>query len=533
MKRTIFLPILAIFSSLMVTGCFTDKSSLDSDKFDEVKIASGSIPEIIRVEYLENISLTPLIDPGNADISDFSFKWEINQAPGSTEMVTLSTERTLNATITNKIVSSAYALIFTVKDEKHGVEYRKAWPVYVSSSFREGIVVADTKDGNSSDFNLIMDDNLTTSYNKGQNIKYGIWKTSTGSTHPALIKSITYALHKPTSILTKNVITAIYQNKEIEMYNCEDYSLYKNTEQIFPAKTASFDPQAFYTINNGYWILIANNIIYGFPSNQGITSFMVQASGTNYVDNAIVVPDNTNGAGPFAFWYNNNTGRIYNITAAYSTPMGGGEYTTQGSFNPGALPDRRIIAADISIDGATPAFLLKNNSTSNYELYAISFGYYDVNWNLIPSTPRLKADLPVALTSIINSAVSIFFASNDPVMYVVTPSKVYAILYGGGIVSYSEVYTAASGEQISKGKLFIQGRYRLNKGDFNSTSGPIYEAPLALNTKAIVLTTQSSEYAGNVYVIPITNTTTGTLNTASAKKYTGFGKIIDFTFQGQ
>ncbi len=526
MKRIIFLSILTIFSSIMFTGCFTDKSGLDTNTFDEVTIESGSIPDIIRVEYLENITLEPTITVGNnVELSDLSYKWEINQTSGYPTMVTLSEEKKLVTTITNKVLSNPYLLVLTVKDEKHGVEYRKSWPVYVSSSFREGIVVADTKDGNSSDLNLIMDNDITTSYTKGLNIKYNIWKTSTGGTHSALVKSLTYAYHKTYS---KNMIVAIYQDKDIEMYDCDNFSVYKTAEQIFPAKTSTSEPQAFYTINNTYWVLVVNNIAYGFPSNQAITSIMVPVSGTNYVDNAIVIPDNTNGSGPYAFWYNNNTGKIYNVTTAYTTPMGGGEYTTQGSFNPGALTDKRVIAGDISIDGATSVMLMKNNTTSNYELYGISFSSTQVS-----STPRLKADLPVALTSIINSAVSIFFASNDPVMYVVTSSKVYAVLYGGGVVSYSEVYTAASGEQISKGKLFIQGRYRLCKGDFNSTSGPIYEAPLALNTKAIVLTTQNSEYAGNVYVIPITNTTTGALNTASAKKYTGFGKIIDFTFQGQ
>ena len=61
----------------------------------------------------------------------------------------------------------------------------------------------------------------------------------------------------------------------------------------------------------------------------------------------------------------------------------------------------------------------------------------------------------------------------------------------------------------------------------------MYEAPLALNTKAVVVATQGSGNSGNIYVIPQSNTATGDLNTASAKKYTGFGKILDFTFQGQ
>ncbi len=534
MKRNIIKSIILFVASSFLTGCYNDKSSLDTVKFDAIEIESQSIPDILRVEYLENLTLEPVVKIGSGvDQSKVSYKWEINVSPGYPDLVEISKEKKLSVVITNKILSAAYTLVFTVRDEGHGIEYQKSWPVYVSSSFREGIVVADTKNGTSSDLNLIMDNEITTSYSKGANIKYGIWKAATGSDNPGLIKSLTYALHKPTSILTKNVITTIFADKDIRMYNCEDYSLYKNALQIFPAKGDSFDPQAFYTINSMYWILVVNNVAYGFGANQGITSFMLPVSGTNYVDNSVIIADNTSGTGPYALWYNNTTGKIYNVTMAFSSPMTGGEYTTQGTFNPGNLPDRRAIAGDISVDGHTPVLLMKNNVTSNYELYAISFAYEDANYTTIPSAPKLKVELPSALTSIINSAVSVYFAMNDPVMYVVTQSKVYSVSFGGGVVSYSERFTAPAGESFTKSKLFVQGRFRLNRKDFNSVEGPIYESALAFNTKAIVLSTQKGEYEGSVLLLPISNTTTGELNQSAMKRYQGFGKIIDFTFQGQ
>ncbi len=152
---------------------------------------------------------------------------------------------------------------------------------------------------------------------------------------------------------------------------------------------------------------------------------------------------------------------------------------------------------------------------------------------MTPSTPKLKVELPVALTAILNSAVSVFFNMFDPIMYVATPTKIYAVNFGGGIVSYSEKYSAPAGETITKAKLFVQGRYRLNRKDYNTTSGPIYEPALALNTKAVVVATSKAALQGDVYVIPFGASGTGDLNAAQAKKYTGFGKILDFTIQGQ
>lgn len=533
MKNIIYNSIVCFFILLLVSSCFQDKSSLDTNKIDEIVIEAPSMPSVLRVEYLEDVTFEPTIKVGDkVNPVGFTYRWEINQTPGYSDMVTLSTDRRLQATITSKILSAAYTLVFTVTD-RYGIEVQKSWPVYVSSAFREGIVVADTKDGVTSDLSLIMDQNVTTSYSKDLTIKRDIWKTATGSSHNSLIKNVTYALHKMSALLAKNMIVTISEDNDINMYDCENYSLYKNAQQIFPAKSATFIPQAFYTVNNTAWLLVANNKIYCINSNGIVTSFMLPVTGTNNVNNAVVIPDNSEGYGPLALWYDNTTGKIHNVTATYSTPAQGGEYTTQGVFNPANLPDRNLVAGDMSIDGRCPTMLMKNNTTGNYELYSISVSYEGVDYSTIPSTPKLKADLPSELSPIINSAVSVFFCMFDPIMYVATSSKIYAINFGGGVVSYSEKYSAPSGEQITRAKLYMQGRYRLDRDEFNTVEGPIYETPLALNTKAVLVATQKNTYEGNIYLIPQASSGNGTLDATQAKKYTGFGKILDFTVQGQ
>jgi len=216
----------------------------------------------------------------------------------------------------------------------------------------------------------------------------------------------------------------------------------------------------------------------------------------------------------------------------FTTPATGSPYTTQGVFDPQNIPNRTAVAGDVSMDGKTATMLLKDNSTGNYEIYGISFSYYDANYNSIPSSPKLKASVPESLTSIIDNAVSVVFNLFDPMMFVATSDKVYAVNFGGGVVSYQEVYTVASGE-IAKAKLFLQGRYKLYQKDFNQDSGPIFEAPLDLNANALVLAVNQGGNSGTIEIIPQSNTATGSLNIAGTKKYTGFGKILDFTFQGQ
>ncbi|MCK9304943.1 MAG: PKD-like family lipoprotein [Bacteroidales bacterium] len=534
MKRIIYTPVVMLIALLALSSCFTDKSSLDTNKIDEITIEAPDMPEILRVDYLGEVNFEPIVKKrGQTNPENVSYRWEITEIPGYSELSLLSNEKVLNTTIKNQILPVSYTLIFTARDEEHGIEYRKTWPLYVSSPFREGILVGYTNDGSTSDLGLIMDNNITTSYTGGSNIILDIWKNSTGSAKSALIKSLTYTLHKPTSILTKNVAVAIFADKDISMFDCENYSLYKSSDLIFPSKTPSFDPQAFYTISNAYWMLVANDKVHVFPNNQGTTSIYIPATGDNYIDNAIMIPAISGSYSPSAFWYNSNTGKIHQVTGAYATPAATSVYSTQGVFDPTSLSGRRIIAGDVAIDGFSATMLLKNESTGNYEIYSASFGYYDANWNNIPSAPKLKVDLPAALTSIINSAVSVFFNMYDPIMYVATSTKIYSVLFGGGVVSYSEKYSAPAGEQITLAKLYVQGRYRLNLADFDVEWGPIYESPLALNTKAVVVATKKGEYEGQIYVIPTGAPGTGNLDGAQAKKYAGFGKILDFTMQGQ
>lgn len=533
MKKRLYTTFILLLALFAASGCFQDKSTLDTSKLDAVTIESQDIPDILRVDYLGQVSFAPTVKMGRVTNPDnLSYKWEINQTPGRPDMVEIGNERVLNATITNQIISAAYTLVFTAIDNQHGLEYKKTWPLYVSSAFREGIVVADTKDGQKSDLNLIMDNNITTSYDKGEKILYSIWETATGEAYPSLIESIEYALHKPSALLTKNLITTISQDNDIQMVNCEDYSIYKTVGQIFPGYGQDFNPQSFYTINNGYWVMVNDNVPYVTATNQIVTSFMLPVSGVQPADNAIVVADNSGGAGPYAIWFNSTAGAFYTVAMTFTTPATGSPYTTQGVFDPQNIPNRTAVAGDVSMDGKTATMLLKDNSTGNYEIYGISFSYYDANYNSIPSSPKLKASVPESLTSIIDNAVSVVFNLFDPMMFVATSDKVYAVNFGGGVVSYQEVYTVASGE-IAKAKLFLQGRYKLYQKDFNQDSGPIFEAPLDLNANALVLAVNQGGNSGTIEIIPQSNTATGSLNIAGTKKYTGFGKILDFTFQGQ
>ncbi len=100
MKRKIYNSIVLLLAVLLFNSCFVDKSGLDTAKIAEIVIDAPSMNSILRVEYLEEVTFSPVVTmEGNPNLTGVSYKWEINQAPGSSDLVVIGTEKVLTATI--------------------------------------------------------------------------------------------------------------------------------------------------------------------------------------------------------------------------------------------------------------------------------------------------------------------------------------------------------------------------------------------------------------------------------------------------
>ena len=117
---------------------------------------------------------------------------------------------------------------------------------------------------------------------------------------------------------------------------------------------------------------------------------------------------------------------------------------------------------------------------------------YDENWNwtetspAVPASARNKYVIPSEGKTLLDNAVSVFFAQRENVLYVATEGGIYAILYGSGdaaTVSTVAKYTAASGEVITSAKLYQQGHHSNDNATVTSTS---VVTPLEWTNKAII-----------------------------------------------
>mgnify|MGYP003294102622 CR=1 FL=1 len=88
----------------------------------------------------------------------------------------------------NAISNDSYYLRLLVTDTKHDdLQYSFLYQVFVQPSMLDGLLIADTKDGQTTDLTLVMNNKLTASYDKEEKIFRSILA---GKEYPGLIKAM-------------------------------------------------------------------------------------------------------------------------------------------------------------------------------------------------------------------------------------------------------------------------------------------------------------------------------------------------------
>ena len=102
------------------------------------------------------------------------------------------------------------------------------WKVFVSSEFGEGLIVADTKNGSTSDLNLIMANEFTEGFkNEGKDIIHrNLYSQSNGEEIDGVVCGVYYG-----NVYNKRRITAITPNSIVRL-NPLDISLWTGTAML-------------------------------------------------------------------------------------------------------------------------------------------------------------------------------------------------------------------------------------------------------------------------------------------------------------
>lgn len=516
--------------SVAMAGCYDDKSTYPVSPIDGVVIETAGIPEKLYIGYLEELVLAPTILKGdNSDDSGLLYEWAITESSSGTTFAfeTVSREKELHFIVNRPVSLAPYRVKLTVTDnENSGLQYLRMWEMYVQSTFSDGLLVSDTRNGQTSDFTYIRNSTLSVDYTGMEKIYRNILTEANGAPYEGLLSLLTYEVNGYTTGTGQrtNQVWALSPEGYCTRFDCKDFSVNGNSdsESLLIYKPDGFRFSGFFkgcqqffavTSHGIYSFIIVDNVFSWYDAlikDAKISGNIVAANSSSEVYyNHTVFLDNRDGKF-----------RSYTDISSFAECN---TYQANSVFDPNAMQDKTAIAAGIAEDAGVATFLLKDNNTGEYDIYTLN-GYRETS-PAIPAAAGNKYTIPPAGKALLDRAVSVFFAQKELVMYVATENGIYAVTYGSGntaVVNETARFTA-NGEKITRAKLYQQGHYvndivTITKG---------YVTALPWNNRAVIVTTQTGEFEGKVYVVPVTQPGIGTMDASQALVYDGFGKILD------
>lgn len=529
--------IIAFFTTLALSSCYDDESTLPEKSIEGVELNITEAEKIIRVGYKEQLDIVPnLTRNGKTDDTGLVYEWAINMLPGwsKTEYEVIGTERELHTVLDNAISNDSYYLRLLVTDtQNQDLQYSFLYEVFVQPSMLDGLLVCDTKDGQTSDLNLIMNKQLTSFYDKEEKVFRNILE---GNEYPGLVKYMAPASagYYPGT----NMMWVVDENKKAGAYETMNFTL-SDMNVCFPVYQpesvsavmrigqyiCSITDMGFYAVN---YINFPSSY-FGWPS----------ASASAYsIDNGIFAATSAsmieNASYALTAWFCDEADAFisgdFSFAGAAAVP-----FNNPAGYD---LSNKRAVCGGMSVNEYTPTFLLKDEVTGEYTIYTLSRqkdaqGEYDADWNWIETVPAIDSSIkahavPAEGKALLDKAVATGFACLESILYVATEEGIYTINFAGSQPTVnSAVQFSATGEKITGMKLYQQGMYIT---EHDNAMNPEYSGnggweELSLNNRAVVVTTQKGN-EGVVYVVPMIRFGTGDLDASSALRYDGFGRIL-------
>lgn len=517
--------IIGLFTALAFSSCYEDKSTLPDNPIAGIELNITEEEKTIRVGYKEQLNIVPNITKnGKADEAGLTYEWAINLFPGwsKTEYEVIGTEKELHTILNNEVNGDSYYLRLLVTDtENNNLQYSFLYQVYVQPSRLDGLLIADTKDGQTSDLNLIMNDKLTSWYDKEEKVFKNILEDNK---YQGLVKSIS-----PISVgyyPGLNMVWLIDEEGKVGVYETANYSLYMDMDKAFLGQSVAVSS----VMRVGQYVC-ANTDLGFFAENyinlQSMPGFAITKSAIDAypIDNGIYAAFSGasigNNSTALAAWFCNENDVFISGDFTFMGPAAA-EFNNPNKYD---FTNKRAVCGGMSVNEFTPTFLLKDEVTGEYAIYTLARQEdYDADYNWVgnPSSVKSEYIIPAEGKTLLDKAVATSFAAMESILYVATADGVYTINFAGATptVNSTSQFTAL-GEQITGMKLYQQGQY-ITAYDNAGAGG--WEK-LEWNNRAVVVTTQKGD-EGVVYVVPMKNLGTGNLDVSAALRYDGFGRIL-------
>lgn len=547
MKRILLYSFIVLFSLPFLVACFDDKSTEADHIIPEIVIDTVglNLGEAIYVKQYETLELAPKIFQEGLDGTNLSYKWVVSMQQYSVGAeliwITLGTESALNAEIINDSSPNAYRLWLQVTDENTGIRKDMVWQLYVQNAYTEGLVVASTNDGRTTDISLVQGEDFTVNWKEGETptIQHELYSYSNdGEKIDGLVTGIVANETQKTGLGTFKHFCLIGDDFFMEMDKGYKF-LGKNLDVSYD-KASIFSPTQI-ALCNGTYVLVNNGGIgtVEFTENSNIAYTNIQfPSEFSWIQNGGVVANASVDKYiayrtaskyrtsdwkycPWGIWYSAEHGVFLTQNTGGPNRKSGMNIlnTIEGAaFDPNNCPNLEVVYAHCGYygdDSNCLYFIMKNKNSNKYEVYIFK-GNDDLDW-VAEAVYEIDGNE-------IDQATGFVVSEKYSVIYFTTKNDLYAIvidpLKAGQPLTSTIRYTFS--EEITHFSVFQQFDYLKN---------PNYNNYLPEVTDYLLLVGVWDGSKGTLKTIPIANVADGTLSTNTIKSYEGFGKILAVTHQ--
>ncbi len=319
MKRYIFYSILFLSGLFGLQSCFDDDSSEATIHIPEIEIDTTGIPVAHYAVSGRPLVIRPNVTQEGSDGSNLSYEWKISMkalsySSETVEYFTVGTQMHIDTVLPMPSATNAYNLWYQVTDNNTGIRKDIVWQIYVNPAYPEGLLVASTYDGSTSDLSYIKDKDFYYGWVDTSDVKevdHKLYSAANGAGYPGLIKDMQCYYNSATGIAGRrfNVITDkdyFVLDKEYKLVGVNHQVVFDQEMEIKPQQLYHCYSSSIGLVNNGaiYRINIDKNAKPGISMSGKVV--ITSESGAAIekwvqIDNCIATSMNSGGA--FGMWY--------------------------------------------------------------------------------------------------------------------------------------------------------------------------------------------------------------------------------------
>lgn len=509
MKKLLFY--ILIFG-LGCISCYEDNSNKSIEPIAPILIDMGNMPSQFYVYQYGDLKVVPVIYKEGLNDNDLYFEWRLNGF-GANRL--LGTGMILDAPIYEEQQSDPYTLLLTVTDTTTWIKEVHSWKVQVTSRLSTGLMVADTKDGNTGDLSLIMAYNFTNLNNDKQDtIFHHIYSKGNGQgSHGPIIGLVNsnYSTERVTTLLSSEDMVRMNPASYVKKEEMSDLFYLSPDHKITPMAIQFLDETypGEYLLESG---LLYYRDMWSRAKKFGYY-YQMNDESSYAISDFVLFPRNTsrqlNGVA-FDSLNNRFVGLPDDAQYGQLIPLS----NNGGIFNPANLGNKECLFLGMGKDKKIQA-ILKDRATGDCFIYT-----------MLPIMNQAKVEV-VGIADLsdcknIRKAEYFTFSPLEEVMYYTIGNEIYAVLLTSDRPQSHECFKTLLDEDRITSLMIWQKQ------------GKIYYTPdddgkdrtMNSASRMLVITTYNGT-EGKVFTLPIENLGAGVISSDRKyhKEYKGFNKI--------